>query len=55
MFNLFNTTSKHQLFARQHNCNLVEANGFWHLYQDGKLVAREKHPANANQYITNNL
>lgn len=52
MFNLFNSGTKYQKVARQNNCNLVESNGYWHLYQDGTLVAREQYPWNAIQYLT---
>jgi hypothetical protein len=55
MFNLFNSGTKYQQLARQHNCNLVESNGRWLLYQDGQLVACETTAQNAIQYLTQNV
>jgi hypothetical protein len=55
MISLFNSGSKYQKIARQHNCNLVESNGYWLLYKDGELVARDQHPRDAIQLITHRL
>jgi hypothetical protein len=52
MLSLFNSGSKYQKIARQNNCNLVESNGCWLLYQDGQLVARDKHPWDAVQFLS---
>lgn len=52
MLSLFSSGSKYQKFARQHNCNLVESNGCWLLYQDGRLVARDKYPQDVMQYFS---
>jgi hypothetical protein len=51
MFNLFSSGTKYQQLARQNNCNLVEANGCWHLYKDGTLVAHETTAQKAIQYL----
>jgi hypothetical protein len=52
--NLTSSGNQYEQYARQNNCNLVESNGDWLLYKDGKLVARDKHPWDALQTLVHN-
>jgi hypothetical protein len=51
MLSLFSSGTKFQKYARQNNCSLVESNGYWLLYKDGVLVARERYACDAIQFL----
>jgi hypothetical protein len=52
---LFSSGSNYQKYARQHNYNLVESNGCWLLYYDGRLVTIEATAYDAVQFIAQRL
>jgi hypothetical protein len=55
MLSLFFSASKYKKYARQHNYNLVESNGCWLLYYEGRLVTIEANGRDAVQFIAQRL
>jgi hypothetical protein len=55
MLSLFSSASKYRIYARQHNHSLVESNGCWRLYYDGRLMTIAAKAWDTVQFIVKEL